>query len=204
MRRVAAIGPALRAVSVARRIAGLRGLPPRVAWFYFRARRLAARTGDEWSLGSATKPESLALLLRLANGRRSVVEIGTGTAWTTAALALADPARRVVSFDPIVRAERERYLDLSGARARVELRERGGEAGPSVGDPRPDFVFVDGSHEKGLTIEAFKAWRDALAPDGAIAFHDYENELYPGVTEAIRELGLEGQVERDVFVWRPG
>ena len=173
-----------------------------MALFYFRARRTAARTGDEWSLGSATKPESLALLLRLAGGRRSVVEIGTGTAWTTAALALADPRRRVISYDPIVRPERERYLDLSGARGRIELREAGGEGGPAPGDPPPDFVFVDGSHERELTIATFEAWRGALAPGGAIAFHDYGNELYPGVTEAIRELGLEGDVERDVFVWR--
>jgi predicted O-methyltransferase YrrM len=197
-------GQPLRVLSLARRIAGLRGLPPRVAWFYFRARRTAAHTGDEWSLGSATKPESLALLLRLAGGRRSVVEIGTGTAWTTAALALADPERRVVSYDPIVRPERERYLDLSGVRERIELRPRGGEAGPDDGDPRPDFVFVDGSHEKGLTIETFEAWRATLAPGGTIAFHDYGNELYPGVTEAIEELGLDGEVNRDVFVWRAG
>lgn len=175
-----------------------------MALFYFRARRAAAREGDEWSLGSATKPESLALLLRLARGRRSVVEIGTGTAWTTAALALADGERRVVSYDPIVRPERERYLDLSGVRERIELREAGGEGGPAPGDPPADFVFVDGSHEKELTIATFEAWREALAPGGAIAFHDYGNELYPGVTEAIRELGLEGDVERDVFVWRAG
>ena len=179
----------------------VRLLPPRVAWFYLRARRAAARSGDEWSLESATKPESLALLLRLARGRRSVVEIGTGTAWTTAALALADRERRVVSYDPVVRPERKRYLDLSGARSRIALRERGGEAGPEPADPPPDFVFVDGSHEKELTIRTFEAWRDALAPGGAIAFHDYRNELYPGVTEAIDELGLAGDVERDVFVW---
>lgn len=172
-----------------------------MGWFYFRARRAAARSGDEWSLGSATKPESLALLLRLARGRSAVVEIGTGTAWTTAALALADGSRRVVSYDPIVRPERERYLDLSRVRGRIELREQGGEAGPSAGDPAPDFVFVDGSHEKGLTIDTFHAWREALAPGGAIAFHDYGNPLYPGVSEAIEELGLEGDVERDVFVW---
>jgi predicted O-methyltransferase YrrM len=173
-----------------------------VAWFYFRARRAAAREGDEWSLGSATKPESLALLLRLARGRRAVVEIGTGTAWTTAALALADGERRVISYDPIVRPERERYLDLSGVRDRIELREAGGEAGPVAGDNPPDFVFVDGSHEKDLTIETFRAWSPALAPGGTIAFHDYGNELYPGVTEAIEELALDGSAERDVFVWR--
>ena len=193
-----------RVAAAARRAAVLlRVLPPRVAWFYFRARRAAARTGDDWSLGSATKPESLALLLRLARGRRAVVEIGTGTAWTTAALALADPRRRVVSYDPIVRPERDRYLALAGRRAaaRIELIESGGEAGPPPEGPAPELVFVDGSHEKELTVRTFEAWRGALAPGGAIAFHDYGNELYPGVTEAIRELGLEGRAERDLFVW---
>ena len=193
-----------RVLGAARRVGVLlRLLPPRVAWFYFRARRSAARSGDEWSLKSATKPESLALLLRLAEGRRAVVEIGTGTAWTTAALALADPRRTVVSYDPVVRPERDGYLALAGAgaSARIELIEAGGEAGPPPEGPAPDFVFVDGSHERELTIRTFEAWREALAPGGAIAFHDYGNELYPGVSQAIAELGLEGRVERDVFVW---
>ena len=194
-----------RVLAAARRAVTLvRLLPPRVAWFYFRARRTAARTGDEWTLKSATGPESLALVLRLARGHRSVVEIGTGTAWTTAALALDDPRRTVVSYDPVVRPERDRYLAIAGpsATARIELIEAGGEAGPPPEGPAPDFVFVDGSHEKELTIRTFHAWRGALAPGGAIAFHDYGNELYPGVTEAIEELGLDGEAERDVFVWR--
>ena len=196
----------MRRVLAAARRAGtlVRLLPPSVAWFYFRARRLAARTDDEWTLKSATGPESLALVLRLARGRRAVVEIGTGTAWTTAALALADRRRRVESYDPVARPERDRYLALAGpdATARIELIEAGGEAGPPPEGPAPDFVFVDGSHEKELTIRTFEAWREALAPGGAIAFHDYGNELYPGVSEAIEELGLEGEAERDVFVWR--
>lgn len=190
-------------LDAARRSAVLLRLPPRVGRFYFRARRDAARGGDDWTLGSATKPESLALLLRLARGRGAVVEIGTGTAWTTAALALADRSRHVVSYDPIVRPERDRYLELAGAdaRERIELVEAGGEAGPRAGDPAPDFVFVDGSHERELTVRTFEAWRPALAPGGVIAFHDWRNPLYPGVTEAIEELGLEGAAERDVFVW---
>jgi hypothetical protein len=194
-----------RVLAAARRAGTLfRLLPPRVAWFYLRARRTAARTGDDWSLTSATKPESLALVLGLAKGHRAVVEIGTGTAWTTAALALADPRRLVESYDPIVRPERDRYLALAGPRAaaRIELIDAGGEAGPPPEGPAPELVFVDGSHERELTIRTFEAWRGAVAPGGAIAFHDYGNELYPGVTEAISELGLDGDVERDVFVWR--
>ena len=177
-------------------------LPPRVAVFYSRARRLAARSGDRWSLESATRPESLAVLLRVAEGRRRAVEIGTGTAWTTVALALADRGRHVLSFDPVVRPERDRYLALApAARERIELVDAPGEQGLGAHPGPVDLVFVDGSHERERTIATFAAWRDALAPGGAIAFHDYGNPQYPGVGDAIRELGLEGRVARDLFVW---
>src|SRR2546425_599702 len=58
----------MRRVSAIRRTLPLLRLPLRVARFFFRARRLAARTGDDWSLASATHPEQLAVLLRLARG----------------------------------------------------------------------------------------------------------------------------------------
>ena len=35
-----------------------------------------------------------------------------------------------------------------------------------------------------------------------MAFHDYGNVKYPGVTQALGDLGLRGDVVRDVFVWR--
>jgi predicted O-methyltransferase YrrM len=195
---------ALALPAVVRRNLPLLRLPPRVAIFYSRSRRTAARTRDEWSLVSGTPPESLALLLRLARGRRSVVEIGTGTAWTTGALALADPARRVLSFDPIVRPEREVYLGFlpPAARERIALVDEPGERDAAGRGVRPDFVFVDGSHDRVLTARTFEAWRPLLAPGAVMAFHDYGNASYPGVTEAIEDLGLRGEVVRDVFVWR--
>lgn len=182
----------------------LTGLPPNVALFFARARRLAARRGDDWSLASATGPRSLAHVLREARGHRRVVEIGTGTAWTAIACALADPARRVVSYDPVVRPERAWYLDLCGAgRERIDLLNSPGERGPRGGDQPAGFVFVDGSHDRDRTIATFQAWRPAVEAGGAIAFHDWGNERYPGVSEAIGALGLRGQVYGDVFVWRP-
>jgi predicted O-methyltransferase YrrM len=194
MRRVSAIGRTLP----------LLRLPPRVAWFFFRARRLAARTGDDWSLSSATHPESLAVLLRLARGRRHVVEIGTGTAWTTLALALADRRRVVRSYDPIARPERDRYLELAGpdAGARVELVDEPGERISREPDWRPELVFIDGSHERDMTVATFELWRALLAPGGIVAFHDRHNPLYPGVDEAIAQLGLDGEDRGDIFVWR--
>ena len=142
------------------------------------------------------------VLLALARGARSVAEIGTGTGWGAISLALDEPGRRVVSYDPIVRPERERYVEIAGVRDRVEFRDEPGEAGPREGEGPFDFVFVDGSHERERTIRTFEVWRDRLAPDGVIAFHDYGNRAYPGVTEAIDEMGIEGEVVGDVFVWR--
>jgi predicted O-methyltransferase YrrM len=182
----------------------LAGLPPAVALFFARARRTAARRGDLWSLTSATGPRSLAHVLREAHGHRRMVEIGTGTAWTAIACALADPGRRVLSYDPVVRPERAWYLALAGraGRDRVDLVTAPGERGPRPGGGRVGFVFVDGSHERDRTIATFEAWRSAVEPGGAIAFHDWRNESYPGVTEAIAALGLRGQGHGDVFVWR--
>ena len=194
----------MRRVSAIRRTLPLLRLPLRVARFFFRARRLAARTGDDWSLASATHPESLVVLLRLARGRRRVVEIGTGTAWTTVSLALADPQRVVRSYDPVARPEREHYLELAGAdaRARIELVDEPGERPPRDPDWRPELVFIDGSHEQDLTMATFRLWRTLLAPGGIVAFHDRHNPLYPGVDDAIAELGLSGVDRGDIFVWR--
>ena len=180
----------------------LRPLPPRVARFYFRARRTAARSGDSFSLPSVTRPHDLALLIDLARGRREVVEVGTGTAWTAIALALADRRRRVTTYDPVARPEREHYLALvpDSVRARIEFVEAGGEAGPR--GTRPGLLFVDSSHEREETVATFRAWEPALPPGAVVAFHDYGEEDYPGVTKAVGELGLEGEVHGPLFVWR--
>src|SRR5205807_4816552 len=76
----------------------LRVLPPRVALFQWRAMRLALRTEDGFSVVSRTRPENLRVLLSASRGRRRVVELGTGTAWTSISLLLADKRRELVSY----------------------------------------------------------------------------------------------------------
>ncbi|HWI71147.1 MAG TPA: hypothetical protein VNT55_04270, partial [Baekduia sp.] len=90
-------------------------LPPAVVWFHGRALCVAIGRRDVFALRSAASPRQVAELLRLARGRRRVVELGTATGWTAAALALADPARVVVSCDPFVQPGRDRYLRLLGS-----------------------------------------------------------------------------------------
>ncbi|HEV2973522.1 MAG TPA: class I SAM-dependent methyltransferase [Solirubrobacteraceae bacterium] len=187
-----------------RLLLSLRVLPWRVARFYWRAWRRALKCDDRFSLASAARPAELAELLALARGRRAVVELGTGTAWSALALALDDPARRIVSYDPSVRSERERYLALAprGARERIELRAEPDSAGPHAGDRPVELLFVDSEHEREPVLAAFAAWRDALAPGASVVFHDYGHPDYPGVREAVRELALDGDELAGVFVWR--
>jgi predicted O-methyltransferase YrrM len=182
----------------------LRVLPRRVAIFFWRAWRHASRAGDEFSLASAARPAELAELLGLARGSTAVVELGTGTAWSAIALALDDPARRVITYDPFVRPEREAYLEIAGqdARARIVMRAESDSHGPHAGDPPVHLLFIDSQHEYQPVLVAFRAWRDALAPGAVVVFHDYTHPDYPGVKEAVAELGLAGRESGGVFVWR--
>jgi predicted O-methyltransferase YrrM len=191
-----------RAVRAARSLARLRALPPRVAAFYARAERRARAAGDRFSLDSAARPEELGQLLRLARGRLRVAELGTGTAWTTVALALAEPRRTVMSFDPVARPERELYLALASPDALWRIRLEGVEGAAGAersGDV--DLLFVDSSHEREPTLAEIAAWRPHLAPGAVVAFHDWRHPDYPGVTEAVEELGLEGEELGGLFVW---
>jgi predicted O-methyltransferase YrrM len=187
-----------------RLLLALRVLPSRVARFYWSAWRHALRDDDRFSVASAARPAELAQLLALARGRRAVVELGTGTAWSAIALALDDDARRIVSYDPSVRAERDAYLTLAGsdARARIELRVEPDSAGPHAGDAPVELLFIDSEHEREPVLAAFAAWRDALAANAVVVFHDYAHPQYPGVREAVVELGLSGEEVGGVFVWR--
>jgi Methyltransferase domain len=182
-----------------------RVLPRPVRRFYRAADAYAREAGDVFSLHSATRPVELGALLGLAAGRHAVVELGTATAWTTAALALADPQRQVISYDPVVHAHRDAYVALAGdaAAGRMALRAQTEADGPQAGDPPAQMLFVDSTHDRESVLRTVPVWRDALASGAVVAFHDYDHPDFPGVREAIEELGLRGEVRGGLFVWRP-
>ena len=181
----------------------VRELPARIALFQYRARISATRAHDEFSLISATRPADLALLLQLARGRRRVLEIGTGTGWTALSLALADRQRTVVSYDPVDRAERQLYLRLVDAqtRERVTFVPAPGAEGPRDAEP-VDLLYVDSLHQRNETIREFEAWRPVLRDGALVLFDDFSHPGYPGVHEAVHELGLEGEQLGTLFVHR--
>lgn len=186
-------------------LVGLRVLPPRVALFQWRARRLALRAGDRFSLVSATRPRDLAVLMGLARGRSRVVELGTGTAWTTISLALADRRRTVVSYDPVERGERELYLGLvdPSVRDRIDLVAAPGTEGASR-HQMVDLLYLDSSHFREETVREVRAWQPSLARDALLVFDDFTHPEYPGVREAVAQLGLGGQQRGTLFVHSVG
>ena len=182
-------------------LAQLRVLPPRVALFQWRARRLASRTEDEFASVSATRPRNLAVLLDAARGRRRVAELGTGSAWTAISLVLADPERVVVTYDPIDRPERERYLRLVSPEVRRRLSFVGvpGDEGPR--EPgKVDLLYIDSSHARDDTVREVEAWRPALGEGSLVVLDDFGHPAYPGVEEAVRHLGLEGEQRGGLFL----
>jgi Methyltransferase domain len=179
------------------------GLPLRVARFQWRARRLARRTGDVFSLTSTTRPSDLGALLELASGCTHVVELGTATGWTAISLALADPRREVLSYDVVQREEPMRYMGLVDpeTRRRIQLVIAPGSSGPRDQTP-VDLLYIDSSHDRTETIAEVAAWRGVLRPGGMIVFDDFTHAEFPGVREAIAELGLSGEQRGTMFIHR--
>jgi predicted O-methyltransferase YrrM len=132
-----------------------------------------------------------------------LVELGTGTAWTTIALALADPARTIVTYD-IVDRERAAYLALvpDSARSRITFVTAPAEDGPGEVSG-VELLFVDSSHERDATVAQIAVWRPALAPGALIVFDDFGHPDYPGVAQAVAALGASGTVRASMFLWQP-
>jgi predicted O-methyltransferase YrrM len=184
-----------------KRTAQLTALPPRVARFQWRARRVARRTGDEFLLGSATRPADLSRLLRLAAGRRCVAELGTAGGWTAISLALADAGRQVVTFDPLDHSQRLHYLDLidSSVRRRIQFFAAPGSSGPPPG-MIVELLYIDSAHGREETIAELRAWSPALPAGALVVLDDYDHPAYPGVREAVETLGLSGRQRGTLFV----
>lgn len=55
-----------------------------------------------------------------------------------------------------------------------------------------DVVFIDADHSKDAVASDIEKAMAALKPGGLLAFHDYQSQLDPGVTEAVDEFIAKG------------
>jgi SAM-dependent methyltransferase len=193
------------AVAAAREVWCVLLLPRRAAVFYVRALSRAILARDYSSLGGVTRPRELVPLLRTARASARIVEVGTGTAWTAICMALASPRARIATYDVAPSPYREPYVGMldRATRARIEFLTRDGN--DPIDGPLVDLVFIDASHECRDTIHTFRAWEPRVTPGGVVAFHDYADPNWPGVTDAVRRLRLDGRTHGHLFVWtKPG
>lgn len=185
-----------------RAILALYLLPRRAALAYARANLRALRLDDRWSYWSTLPPRELSILVDLARGRKSVVELGTGTGWTTLVLALSEPERIVRTYDTQVKPHRAAYLALAGdnCRERILTIAGAGEEAEPPSEP-VDLLYVDSNHDREVVRRSFEHWRERIACGGFAAFDDYTNDNYPGVREAVADLGLQGRTAGRLFIW---
>ena len=66
---------------------------------------------------------------------------------------------------------------------------------------RPDMVFVDGDHSYEGCRDAIKAWKPKIARGGLICGHDYNDEKFPGVIKAVKELLPEARHLKPTTLW---
>ena len=62
------------------------------------------------------------------------------------------------------------------------------------------LLYIDSSHDREDTLREIETWCPVLEEGSLIVFDDFGNSEYPGVEEAVRELGLEGNERRGLFV----
>jgi cephalosporin hydroxylase len=67
-----------------------------------------------------------------------------------------------------------------------------------------DLLFIDSSHEREPTLAEVATWRPVLAPGALVVFDDYGHPDYPGVAEAVSELGAVGEARASLYLWPAG
>ena len=161
-----------------------------------RSRAVAgAARRDVFSLDSALRPAKLAVLLEAAAGRRTVVELGTGTAWATIALAIADPRAhdRELGSGRARAARAATWTSPARTCAGGSRSSKGwGRTGPA---PSPASTCSSSTARTSASRRSPRSRPGApsLAPGALVVFDDYGHPDYPGVAEAVAELGAAGE-----------
>lgn len=127
--------------------------------------------------GSITNREA-EILAEMATGL-DVLEIGTGTGFSTLAMNSTAKSVTTVDVDPWVIENVFPYLESRGVICLQSAPEEG-EFG---------FIFVDGNHEQSSVTEDMKVSRRLAAPGASIAIHDLHISGVSRSVGAVRELG---------------
>jgi predicted O-methyltransferase YrrM len=160
------------------------------------------------------EPEELAWLMQVAQGKKTIVEIGSWKGRSTKVLALScagtvyaidhwegSEGERCSTQNEAVRLGHELMFDIFrknlapeiAAGKVIPIKADSADAPPllekALAGNKADMVFVDGDHEYEPTKRDIAAYRKFLAPDGLLCGHDYWHD-HPGVVQAVNETVL--------------
>ena len=135
--------------------------------------------------------ESLQFLRYLRTGWKAIPYLSRIRVARSSAMTLSSVASRIATWNWQVRQWANR----------LSLVLEPGDVGPKV-DRTVDLLYIDTSHECADTIRELQAWRPALREGALVVFDDFAHPEFPGVREAILQLGLEGEERDGLFVHR--
>jgi hypothetical protein len=136
---------------------------------------------------------------------KTIFAIGNSTGWSSFALALSNPAARVVAIDAgfdrnalagiefTCQVAAEEGLDLRAVKA-VSPQDVAAVAREHLPGP-VEFAFIDGYHSVEQVVLDFEALRAHADPACVYLFHDvHDFALQPGIEEIARRSGLAWEV----------
>jgi predicted O-methyltransferase YrrM len=170
---------------------------------------------DEWTRirgwFSIEKAIGLQRYVRRLPIAAQLVELGSFEGRSTVAIAAVMPPQSVLHCIDHFQGSPEHQaagLDISGIfesflqnverfgvrRCIRVLRSHTVPAAREFADHSIDLLFHDASHDFESVVADLRAWMPKLKPGGWLVCDDYE-EAWQGVIDAVRHLGLAGQVE---------
>jgi predicted O-methyltransferase YrrM len=182
--------------------------PPRVSYranFRLRGRSIFAALGARPNNARHSRAEH-ELLLRLAAGARTIVEIGVhegGSAWALRQAMAPDghlhlldtyPLGRLGVSTPFLAAHR---LVGTVPRGTVSWHQSTSHAAVRDWDRPIEFLFIDGDHSyRGASLD-WEDWSPFVTPDGTVVFHNAReggpSPALPGVVRLVEEIAAAGE-----------
>jgi len=172
--------------------------------FRLRRRPIFAAIGARPHL-ARPPPAERELLLRLATGAHTIVEIGVnegGSAWTPRqALAPEGHLHLVDPYEPgrlgvassLLAAQR---LLATVPRGTVSWHQTTSHVGARDWAQPIDFLFIDGDHSYEAVALDWSDWSPFVTPAGVVVFHNArvtrENPRCPGVVRLVEEIATAG------------
>jgi cephalosporin hydroxylase len=99
-----------------------------------------------------------------------------------------------------MRSEREPYLQLTNSSVRDRVTLVCALGVDAQHHRVVDLLYIDSSHSREETIGEAQAWQPLLAGGALLVFDDFTHPEYPGVREAVAQLGLSGEQRGTLFV----